>query len=141
MRSILIASLLLASCAVGSAADGHCAAPAAAAVAVADVSITDLKQAIADKKVVLLDANGTTSYAAGHIPGAIDVAATADLAKALPGDKGVLIVAYCGGPKCGAWKAAAAKATALGYTQVKHFSAGIAGWKDAKEPVEAAKPN
>lgn len=102
-----------------------------------DISIADLKQAIADKKVTVIDVNGASSYANGHVPGAVDFSSKADsLASALPADKGALVVAYCGGPKCSAYKAAAKKATELGYTNVKHLSAGISGWKDAGEKLE-----
>jgi rhodanese-related sulfurtransferase len=100
-----------------------------------DISIADLKTAIAEKKVTVIDVNG--SYAAGHVPGAIDFAAKGDsLASALPADKGALVVAYCGGPSCSAYKKAAAKAAELGYTNVKHLSAGISGWKKAGESLE-----
>jgi len=37
-----------------------------------------------------------------------------------------------------AYKTAAKKAVALGYTNVKHFSAGISGWTSAGEKVEKA---
>ncbi len=37
-----------------------------------EISQADLKKAIAEKKVVLLDANGSESYKARHIPGALD---------------------------------------------------------------------
>lgn len=105
----------------------------------ADISVPDLKQAIAGKSVTVIDVNGTKSYKAGHIPTAIDFAANkATLAKSLPSDKGALIVAYCGGPTCGAYLAAAKEAVKLGYTNVKHLSAGISGWKDAGEKVETA---
>jgi rhodanese-related sulfurtransferase len=105
-----------------------------------DISIADLKAAIAAKTVTLLDANGTDSWQAGHVPGAIDFATQkGNLAKLLPQDKGALIVAYCGGPKCGAYKAAAAAAKKLGYTNVKHLSVGISGWKSAGEEVEKGK--
>lgn len=104
-----------------------------------DISLADLKKAIADKAVVLLDCNGTKSYESGHIPGALDFdSAGADLAKRLPKDKGALVVAYCGGPKCLAYKAGTEAATKLGYTNVKHFSGGISGWKDAGEKIESA---
>ncbi len=104
-----------------------------------DISIADLKAALAAKTVTVLDANGTDSWQAGHIPGAIDFATqTAKLASLLPQDKGALVVAYCGGPKCGAYKSAAAAAKKLGYTNVKHLSAGISGWKKAGETVEKA---
>ena len=102
-----------------------------------DISIADLKTAIADKKVVVIDVNGASSYAAGHVPGAIDFASKgADLASALPADKNTLVVAYCGGPSCSAYKRAANKAAELGYTNVKHLSAGISGWKKAGEALE-----
>lgn len=102
-----------------------------------DISIADLKTAIAEKKVTVIDVNGSDSYAAGHVPGAVDFSAkSGDLASALPADKGALVVAYCGGPSCSAYKAAAKKAEALGYTNVKHLSAGISGWKKAGESLE-----
>jgi rhodanese-related sulfurtransferase len=102
-----------------------------------DISIDELKKAIAEKKVTVIDVNGSESYAKGHIPGAIDYRAKkADLASALPSDKGALVVAYCGGPTCGAYAAAAKDAKELGYTNVKHLSAGISGWLEAKAPTE-----
>ena len=102
-----------------------------------DISIADLKVAIAEKKVTVIDVNGSDSFAAGHVPSAIDFEAKgAELAAALPADKGALVVAYCGGPACSAYKAAANAASQLGYTNVKHLSAGISGWKAAKEPLE-----
>ena len=105
-----------------------------------DVSVKELKEAIAAKTVTILDVNGSTRYAKGHIPTAKDFAAIKDdLAKNLPENKGSLIVAYCGGPKCGAYKKAAAAAVALGYTNVAHLSAGISGWEAAGESSEAAK--
>ena len=103
-----------------------------------DISIADLKKAMAEKKVVVIDVNGPTSYAKGHIPGAIDFASSADnLASSLPSDKDTLVVAYCGGPSCSAYKKAAQKAADLGYTNVKHLSAGISGWKKQGEQLES----
>lgn len=103
-----------------------------------DISIADLKKAIAEKKVVVIDVNGSNSYAKGHIPGAVDFASTGgDLSSALPSDKDTLVVAYCGGPACSAYKKAAQKAADLGYTNVKHLSAGISGWKKQGEQLES----
>jgi rhodanese-related sulfurtransferase len=116
------------------------AADAAAPAKIADISLPELKAAIAAGKVALIDVNGTASYAAGHIPGAIDFAVNKDkLASALPADKSTLVVAYCGNERCGAYKSGANAALALGFTHVKHFAPGIAGWKKAGEPTEAAK--
>jgi rhodanese-related sulfurtransferase len=105
-----------------------------------DITIQELKSDLSAKKVTLLDANGTDTWQKGHIPGAINFdAARNNLANVLPKDKGALVVAYCGGPKCKAYQAAARAAEKLGYTNIRHLSAGIAGWKDAGEPTEAQK--
>ena len=118
---------------------------AAALVAVAvyaseypNIEIPALKSALAAKTVTLIDVNGTESWQQGHIPGALDFEANkANLAKVLPKDKGALIVAYCGGPRCGAYAAAAKAAEKLGYTNVRHLTAGISGWREAHEPTES----
>jgi rhodanese-related sulfurtransferase len=105
-----------------------------------DISVADLKKAIDEKKVTVLDVNGSDSFKQGHIPGAVDFRAKkAEIASALPSDKSALVVAYCGGPTCGAYAAAAKAAKELGYTNVKHLSAGISGWKSAGEKLEPAK--
>jgi rhodanese-related sulfurtransferase len=102
-----------------------------------EISIDELKKAIADKKVTLIDVNGTDSWKDGHIPGAIDFAtAKADLKSKLPADKNALVVAYCGNENCGAYARGAKAAAELGYTNVKHFKPGIAGWKAKGEKTE-----
>ena len=102
-----------------------------------DISISDLKSAIAAKKVTLIDVNGSDSFKKGHIPGAVDFASNKEkLAKVLPKDKNALVVAYCGGPRCQAYQAAAKAAEKLGYTNVKHLVAGISGWHEAGEKME-----
>ena len=120
-----------------------CAAAVAAAAVYAgeypDIKIPELKSAIAAKKVTLLDANGTESWQKGHIPGAIDFEANkGKLAGLLPKDKHALVVAYCGGPKCQAYQAAAKAAEKLGYTNIRHFTAGISGWQEARETMQRA---
>jgi rhodanese-related sulfurtransferase len=102
-----------------------------------DISINELKSAIAEKKVTILDANGSESYKEGHVPGAIDYRADEAAAlKQLPKDKGALVVAYCFNVNCPAYAAAADAAKKLGYTNIKHLSAGISGWKEAGAPIE-----
>ena len=103
----------------------------------ADISAKDLKAAVDAGKVTLLDCNGTRSYRSGHLPGAIDFESSAgSLRGKLPAGKNSLVVAYCGGPRCNAYKKGAEAAKALGYTNVKHFSGGLSGWSDADYPIE-----
>lgn len=112
------------------------AAPAFAAE-FPDISIGELKTEITAKKVTVIDVNGSASYAKGHVPTAIDYAtASKEFASKLPADKNALIVAYCGGPSCNAYQKAAKAAKELGYTNVKHLSAGISGWLQAGEATE-----
>jgi len=107
---------------------------------VADISHEELTKAVKEGKVALIDCNGTDSYKAGHIPGAVNFATDkAKLAEKLPAEKSALVVAYCGNPNCNAYAAGAAEAKKLGYTNVKHYSAGIAGWKKSGEKTEEAK--
>ena len=102
-----------------------------------DISVTEVKALVESKKAVFIDVNGSQSFAKGRIPGALDYAAIkANLADSLPKDKNTLIVAYCGGPKCKAYQAAADAAAKLGYKNVKHMSAGISGWKEAGQKLE-----
>ncbi len=102
-----------------------------------DISITEVKALAESKKAVIIDVNGTDSYKKGHVPGALNFdTVSGKLAKVLPKDKQALIVAYCGGPKCKAYQAAATAAEKLGYKNIKHMSAGIAGWLSAGEKTE-----
>ena len=102
-----------------------------------DISITEVKALSESKKAVIIDVNGTESYQKGHIPSALNYdTVKANLAKVLPKDKKALIVAYCGGPKCKAYQAAATAAEKLGYKNIKHMSAGISGWKEAGQKIE-----
>ena len=102
-----------------------------------DISVTEVKALTESKKAVIIDVNGSESYQKGHVPGALDFdAVKGKLAGVLPQDKKALVVAYCGGPKCNAYQAAAKAAAKLGYKNIKHMSAGISGWKDAGQKTE-----
>ncbi|MDA1277013.1 MAG: rhodanese-like domain-containing protein [Verrucomicrobia bacterium] len=103
-----------------------------------DISITDLNAAIAAKKVVVIDVNGSETWEKNRIPGAVNFeTAKKEFAKVLPKDKKALIVAYCGGPQCTAYQAAANAAKELGYKNIKHLSAGISGWLKAGQKTES----
>ena len=101
-----------------------------------DISIGDLEKAIKAGKVVVIDVNGAKSFTKrGHIPTAVSFKDAKSLAKQLAkSKKDTLVVAYCGGPTCNAYKRGASAAADLGFKNVKHLSAGISGWiKAGKE--------
>ena len=98
----------------------------------ADISLKEVNKLAESKSAVIIDVNGDESFKAGHVPSALNFAAIKDnLSASLPQKKDALIVAYCGNPKCGAYVRAAKAAEKLGYTNIKHMSAGISGWKAA----------
>jgi rhodanese-related sulfurtransferase len=93
------------------------------------VSKSDVQTLVQSKTATVFDVNGKDSYQKAHVPGAIDyVSNEKNFATLLPQDKNAPIVAYCGGPMCSAWKKAAERACSMGYTNIKHFKDGIAGW-------------
>ncbi len=102
-----------------------------------EISLDDLKKVVAAKGAFIIDANSESTWAEGHVPGAVNFAKNEkNFASILPKDKNAPIVAYCGGPLCTAWKDPAKEAKKLGYTNIKHFKGGISGWKKAGETVE-----
>jgi rhodanese-related sulfurtransferase len=70
-------------------------------------------------------------YDKGHIPTAISIPDSQfdKMTNQLPADKGKLVVFYCGGLHCKLSHKSAAKALAMGYTNVKVYAAGYPAWK------------
>jgi rhodanese-related sulfurtransferase len=79
---------------------------------------------------VLLDVRGTEKYAAGHVPGAIDLAHRKIIASKMAAyPDGTLFVVYCAGPHCNGAARAAVRLAKLG-RPVKLMTGGITGWLD-----------
>jgi rhodanese-related sulfurtransferase len=79
---------------------------------------------------VLFDVRGTEKYAAGHVPGAIDLAHRKIIGSKLaefPAD--TVFVTYCAGPHCNGAARAAIRLARLG-RPVKIMVGGITGWLD-----------
>jgi rhodanese-related sulfurtransferase len=89
--------------------------------------------------VLLVDSRpAARRYDVGHIPGAINIPDTQfdKLAPAmLPKDKATPIIFYCQGFECDLSHKSAAKAEALGYSNVKVYPAGIPDWQARGELV------
>lgn len=107
----------------------------------ASVSVDYMKKQIDSKAdMVVVDARPKRKkYDKGHIPTAISIPDTQfdKFKDQLPQDKSKLLVFYCGGFKCKLSHKSAAKAIAMGYTNVKVFSAGYPAWK---KTVASAAP-
>lgn len=114
------------------------AAASAAALAHFEVSFAyetdcwDVHAALAggQQDFVLLDVRGTEKYAAGHVPGALDLTHRKIIASKLaefPAQ--TLFVVYCAGPHCNGAARAAVRLAQLG-RPVKLMTGGITGWLD-----------
>lgn len=97
-----------------------------------ETDCADVHQAFREGSVdfVLLDVRGPGLFAAGHVPGAVNLphrAITADRMAAWP--EGTLFVVYCAGPHCNGADRAALRLAGLG-RPVKLMIGGMTGWLD-----------
>ncbi|MET0072230.1 MAG: rhodanese-like domain-containing protein [Candidatus Thiodiazotropha sp.] len=82
------------------------------------------------KEVLIVDSRPARKYNKGHIVPAINISNSQfdKMTDLLPQDKSNLLIFYCGGLKCPLSHKSAAKAEALGYTNVKVYAAGYPDW-------------
>lgn len=79
---------------------------------------------------VLLDVRGPDLYAAGHVPGAINLPHGKITARKMAEwPAGTLFVTYCAGPHCNGANKAAVRLARLGLP-VKEMIGGVTGWLD-----------
>ncbi len=80
--------------------------------------------------VLVVDSRPARKYDKGHIVPAINISNRQFDTKTqlLPEDKSTQLIFYCGGLKCPLSHKSAAKAEALGYTNVKVYAAGYPDW-------------
>ena len=89
-----------------------------------------MKNALKKGNAVVIDSRPPRKYKKGHVPGAINIPTTRfeESQGALPEDKGAELIFYCGGYKCPLSAKGAAKAKALGHTNIKLYQAGYPDW-------------
>jgi rhodanese-related sulfurtransferase len=79
---------------------------------------------------VVLDARSPDSFAAGHVPGAVNLPHARVIERNLQAyPRETVFVVYCSGPHCNAADHAALRLARLG-RPVKKMIGGIEGWKD-----------
>ncbi|MFP5390189.1 MAG: rhodanese-like domain-containing protein [Gammaproteobacteria bacterium] len=79
---------------------------------------------------VLLDVRGHDKYAAGHIPGALDLPRRKIIGSTMAQyPSGTVFVTYCAGPHCNGATRAAIQLARLGLP-VKIMIGGVTGWLD-----------
>jgi rhodanese-related sulfurtransferase len=96
-----------------------------------------------DEHFVLVDAFSPMSYAASHLPGAINIppAWVAERAPRRIPDRDAEIVVYCASVDCNSSHIVAEKLLALGYRNVRHYAEGKRDWVTAGLPLEGGRVN
>jgi rhodanese-related sulfurtransferase len=99
------------------------------------ISREELKQKLERKDDFrLVMALADWAYQAKHIPGSIHFATTREALQSL--NKEDEIVVYCSDENCIASKALGQLLERNGYTDVLHYSGGLADWEQAGYPLE-----
>jgi rhodanese-related sulfurtransferase len=96
------------------------------------------KQALQDASVAVFDVRPEPMYAAGHVPGAASLPATAvaDFPRRLPADRAAPVVLY--GPGGCLAPTTSLRVKQLGYSSVKIYPLGFADWSATEYSVTTA---
>ena len=103
-----------------------------------EIDSWDLKVMLdSGENVIVVDARAPSAYAAGHIPGAVNIPhRTMDSAATSTLDARALIVTYCDGIGCNASTKGALAMTRLGF-RVKELLGGLDWWKRDGHPTSS----
>jgi rhodanese-related sulfurtransferase len=106
----------------------------------AEIGRDDLLARMEAGEVVLVDALAPLSYAAAHLPGAINIPperVEALAPRRIP-SVDTLVVVYCAGRDCDSSVVVARRLVELGYRNVAHYAGGKEDWRSAGLPLETA---
>jgi rhodanese-related sulfurtransferase len=106
-----------------------------------NLSTFEMKSIVDSGSAVILDARSGKYDDGTRIPGAKslnDKSTPEDVAAVIP-SKDASVVTYCSNTQCPASKRLADHLTKLGYTNIKEYPEGIAGWREAGGPVDQVK--
>jgi len=106
----------------------------------AEVSTEQMRQILADRSAIVLDTRSRAEFDAGHIPGAVSLAAApseqiAAVTTLVSGDKAKALVLYCNGPYCQASRRLGEQLKDSGFSNVRRYQLGIPVWRALGGPV------
>jgi rhodanese-related sulfurtransferase len=93
------------------------------------------------EQLVLVDALSPISFAASHLPGAVNVppGRVDELAPQLIGNAATPVVVYCSSESCDSSVEVAERLVELGYGDVLHYAGGKSDWTRAGLPLEGGR--
>jgi rhodanese-related sulfurtransferase len=107
----------------------------------AEISTEELRRILADGSATVFDARPFMEFAAGHIPGVLNVSAKSgvpislyvsdvtEIERVLHGEKSAAIILYCNGPFCGKSSRLADELIQSGFTNVRRYQLGAPVWR------------
>ncbi len=95
------------------------------------VDFGDLEEAVGTGAWAVVDVREPHEFAAGHIPNALNMPMSSFDPNDLPQGKPVVLICQAGGRSRNALN----KARATGREDVRHFAAGMNGWRSHNGPV------
>jgi rhodanese-related sulfurtransferase len=106
-----------------------------------EVSTEQVRQILRDGSAILLDTRTSKEFAAGHIPGAINIDAppsegVAAVGRVVKGDKNKPLVLYCNGPFCTFSRRLSDELVTAGFNNVRRYQLGIPIWRALGGPTE-----
>lgn len=110
--------------------------------ALAEIDRESLRRRLEESsELVLVDALAPLSYAARHLPGAINIPPERvdELAGSRIRDFDTEVVVYCADANCDASVEVAERLIERGYRNVRHYSGGKRDWADAGLPFEGGR--
>ena len=107
------------------------------------VDFPEVYQVWKDESAVFVDGRTATVFKRGHIPGAINIPVeeVAKRLSALPNDKDVQLIVYCGSASCPLSYHLLKQLQRYNYTNIQIFQRGIEGWLRFGYPLQtSSKP-
>lgn len=91
-----------------------------------------------DQGYALVNVLGKDSFEAEHIPGSINIPKSqpAEFEDRFAKDKEIIL--YCASTDCDASPTVAEELAGRGFTRIRDFEAGVAGWKRIDGPLEGS---
>jgi rhodanese-related sulfurtransferase len=85
----------------------------------------DFARAVAEKSCAIVDVREPNEYAAGHVPGAINLPLSHFSPAQLPKGKPIVLICQAGGRSARALR----QALEAGCADIRHYAPGSGGWK------------
>ncbi len=107
------------------------------------ITLAEAEDLFAQRDAVFVDSRSRKEYAAGHIPGAVNIPLEENKTElpdgALPYPPGQVLVVYCEGGDCQTSLALAKLIHDRGFLDIRIFAGGWTEWKAAGLPEETEK--